>query len=193
MPKPSLSGHVCHCSTYTGWYSGTVVSTSIGSPWSVKLRANSASAEHKWRIFFHALRERESAAGKTFCNDGTKLHGAIEGDGHAVRKIYAGHENKHFVSEVQAAHQNWRKKHGSKCLPKYMNLPKRSSPEKTLALLSPARSALIGGGKVYKMPFQIPRASKTDRGEGLLTNWRLMCMPLCGEVIWGTRQTWPWS
>ena len=51
MPKPSLSGHVCHCSTYTGWYSGTVVSTSIGSPWSVKLRANSASAEHKWSMF----------------------------------------------------------------------------------------------------------------------------------------------
>ena len=68
---------------------------------------------------FNALRERESAAGKTFCNDGTKLHGAIEGDGHAVRKIYVGHENKHFASEVQSAHQNWRKKHGSKRLPKY--------------------------------------------------------------------------
>ena len=31
-----------------------------------------------------------------------------------------------------------------------MNLPKRSSPEQNLALLSAARSALTGGGKVYK-------------------------------------------
>ena len=47
------------------------------------------------------------------------MHGAIEGDGHAVRKIYVGHENKHFVPEVQAAHSNWRKKRGSKRLQKY--------------------------------------------------------------------------
>ena len=117
MPKPSLSGHVCHCSTCTGWYSGTVVSTSIGSPWSVKLRANSASAEH---IFLMLSGNASLRRAKPSGNDhGTKLHGAIEGDGHAVRKIYVGHENKHFVSEVQAAHQNWRKKHGCKRLPKY--------------------------------------------------------------------------
>ena len=39
------------------------------------------------------------------------------------------------------------------------------------------------------VPFQNPFMSKTDQGEALLTNWCLMCMPLCGEVIWGTRRT----
>ena len=68
---------------------------------------------------FDALREREARAGKAWCQSQTKLRGAVEGDGHAVRKIYVSDGNSHFQQETAAARQRWTKKNGNKHLPKY--------------------------------------------------------------------------
>ena len=68
---------------------------------------------------FDALREREARAGKAWCESKVKLKGAVEGDGHAVRKIYVSHGNTSFQPEVEEAKNRWTKKHGSKRLPKY--------------------------------------------------------------------------
>ena len=68
---------------------------------------------------FDSLRYTETVAGKAFCCTSHKLAGAVEGDGHALRKVYVSHGNATFASEVAEATARWKKQSGSKRLPKY--------------------------------------------------------------------------
>ena len=68
---------------------------------------------------FDRLLYTKTLAGKAFSRSAHKLAGAVEGDGHALRKIYVSRGNATLACEVEEATARWKKQNGSKRLPKY--------------------------------------------------------------------------